>query len=107
MSYSFSVTLNYQTEDIQNLYNTAKFSENGGCGYLLKPEFLRDPSTGYSPIGPCGLDPICYPTWKINIKVISGHNIPKRESGESSNAYVKLRIRGHETDESELNIGLE
>ncbi len=35
------MALNYQTEDKPNLYNRAKFADNGGCGYVLKPEFLR------------------------------------------------------------------
>jgi hypothetical protein len=36
-----SVALNYQTDDLQNLLNRAWFSGNGGCGYILKPEYLR------------------------------------------------------------------
>jgi hypothetical protein len=35
------VALNYQTDDLQNLLNRAWFSGNGGCGYILKPEYLR------------------------------------------------------------------
>jgi hypothetical protein len=41
------VALNYQTEDKQNFLNAARFSDNGGCGYVLKPEFLRDESIRY------------------------------------------------------------
>ena len=40
--YSFSsVALNYQTDDDQNLLNRAMFRGNGGCGYILKPRYLR------------------------------------------------------------------
>ena len=35
------VALNYQTDDRQNMLNTAWFAGNGECGYRLKPEFLR------------------------------------------------------------------
>ena len=35
------MALNYQTDDKQNLLNRALFMGNGGCGYILKPEFLR------------------------------------------------------------------
>ena len=36
---SFSVALNYQTEDPHTFLNRAKFKlDNGGCGYVLKPE---------------------------------------------------------------------
>lgn len=26
-----------------------KFSDNGGCGYILKPEFLRNKETPFTP----------------------------------------------------------
>ena len=55
------VALNYQTEDKQNFINCARFSDNGGCGYILKPDFLRDSSISYSPNSPCGLDTNLYP----------------------------------------------
>ena len=55
------VALNYQTEDKQNFINRARFSDNGGCGYVLKPQFLRDYSISYSPNSPCGLDTNLYP----------------------------------------------
>ena len=38
----YLVALNYQTEDKQNIMNDAKFADNGGCGFILKPDFLRD-----------------------------------------------------------------
>ncbi len=41
ISLDVSVALNYQTDDLQNLLNRAWFSGNGGCGYILKPEYLR------------------------------------------------------------------
>ena len=55
------MALNYQTEDKQNFINRARFSDNGGCGYVLKPQFLRDYSISYSPNSPCGLDTNLYP----------------------------------------------
>jgi hypothetical protein len=36
------VALNYQTDDKHNVINRARFSDNGGCGFVLKPDFLRD-----------------------------------------------------------------
>ena len=71
------VALNYQTQDKQNFFNRARFSDNGACGYILKPEFLRDSSIKYSPIGHCELDPDLYPSWKIYIEIVSGQQIPK------------------------------
>ena len=40
-----SVALNYQTDDTQNLLNRAMFRGNGGCGYRLKPRYLRSVTT--------------------------------------------------------------
>ena len=93
------MTLNYQTNDNQNAYNHARFSDNGGCGYVLKPEFLRDPSIAYLSIGSCGLNKKFYPTLKMNISILSGYFI---KSGEYDNLYVELGIKGHETDNSEF-----
>ena len=102
----FAVALNYQKDDNQNFYNRARFSINGGCGYVLKPDFLRNPSIPYSPMGQdCGLDETSYPPWKIELTIISGHYIPKPDSfrGEIIDPYVKVRIKGHEADEKGIN----
>ena len=47
------IALNWQTEDSYMAMNRGKFAQNGSCGYVLKPEFLREASTSknqlYSP----------------------------------------------------------
>src|ERR1700690_3510648 len=35
------VALNYQTHEQPMMLNEAMFELNGGCGYVLKPEYLR------------------------------------------------------------------
>ncbi len=97
------VALNYQTEDKANHYNRGRFVDNGGCGFVLKPEFLRDvvghPS--YSPVSPCGLSETRFPPWRLELQVLSGQHIPKPEGevrGEVIDPYVKVRIRGHPDD---------
>ncbi|CAH2278585.1 1-phosphatidylinositol 4,5-bisphosphate phosphodiesterase zeta-1, partial [Pelobates cultripes] len=35
--------LNFQTPGIPMDLLVGKFNDNGGCGYILKPEFLRNP----------------------------------------------------------------
>ena len=35
------VALNYQTPDLWMQLERAKFADNGGCGYVLKPDYLR------------------------------------------------------------------
>ncbi|OQR69737.1 1-phosphatidylinositol 4 [Tropilaelaps mercedesae] len=36
------VALNYQTPDRSMFYNVSKFAQNGNCGYVLKPQILRE-----------------------------------------------------------------
>ena len=75
-------------------------SDNAGCGYVLKPDFLRDNSIAYSPNSPSELDVEKYPSWKIKVKIISGQHIPKAEgSDDIIDPYIKLRLRGHPDDE--------
>ncbi len=91
------VALNYQTEDKANLFNRARFLDNGGCGFVLKPNFLRNVEDfEYSPLSPAGL---LTPKWTVKIQVVSGQHIPKPSlSGEVIDPYVKVRIRGHPDD---------
>ena len=37
------VALNYQTSDTHIALNNAFFSQNGGCGFVLKPKVMRQP----------------------------------------------------------------
>jgi hypothetical protein len=39
------VALNYQAEDRPLMLNRAMFRQNGGCGYVLKPQVLRSNQT--------------------------------------------------------------
>ena len=94
------MALNYQTEDEQNIINDAKFSDNGGCGFVLKPAFLRNHSLPYS----ChGLEQLEMKSpWKINIKLLSGHLLnAKTESNDTFNPFVEIKIRGHPADEKD------
>ena len=100
ITFSILVALNYQTEDEQNIINDAKFSDNGGCGFILKPEFLRNHSQPYS----CnGLDQLEMKTaWKIHINLLSGHLLnAKAESNDIFNPFVEMKIRGHPADEKD------
>jgi len=38
----YIVALNYQTTSEAMDLNDGKFRQNGGCGYILKPDILRD-----------------------------------------------------------------
>jgi len=49
--------LNYQTYDLPMQINNAKFMCNGGCGYVLKPRYLRLPSNDGCLAKPTTLEP--------------------------------------------------
>ena len=93
------MALNYQTDDKQNFLNRAKFSDNGGCGYVLKPDFLTEPDPNYTPCSPFILQ--AEKEQRLKITVISGQHIPRPDgslTGEIIDPYVKVRIRGHPDD---------
>lgn len=61
------VALNYQTWGTEMFLNEAQFNQNGRCGYVLKPDFLRPgevvkPSTVQK---------------KLELTILSGQHIPK------------------------------
>ena len=94
------MALNYQTDDKQNFLNRARFSDNGGCGYVLKPEFLNEPDPNYSPCTPFILQ-TTEREKAVRVTVVSGQHIPRpdgRVKGEVIDPYVKVRIRGHPDD---------
>ena len=59
------IALNTQTHDIPNVLNDGLFRHNGGCGYVLKPDYLLYEEFKLSP-------PLV-----INVNVISGQHIPR------------------------------
>ncbi|EPY25808.1 phospholipase C, delta [Angomonas deanei] len=79
------VALNFQTWDEGMVANSGMFSQNGRCGYLLKPPYLREPGSA-KPIG-----------GKLTVRVVCGTQIPKPEmkkKGDIVDPYVKLSING-------------
>ena len=58
------------------MYNRAMFRDNGGCGFVEKPDFLRIPTIPYVPISPCGLSSR-YPPWRVKIAILGGQHLPK------------------------------
>lgn len=46
---SHSVALNFQTAGEGMDLNDGLFSQNGGCGYVLKPCFMRDTEKRFDP----------------------------------------------------------
>ena len=77
------MSLNFQTRDEGLMLYDGWFEDNGGCGYVLKPDFMRSPDTEFGQYLPQPSD------WKrvLTVRVISGYLIPK-EPGDSNSEIV-------------------
>ena len=102
------VALNVQTYDAPLRYNEGKFEQNGRCGYILKPPFLR----GNVPKQPSvhGARVSAYRGCRcyiLRIKVIGGMMIPRpsfTSSGGIVSPFVRLRLDGVPEDESRSDV---
>ncbi|KAK3912705.1 1-phosphatidylinositol 4,5-bisphosphate phosphodiesterase delta-3-A [Frankliniella fusca] len=100
------VALNYQGTGTPVFINEAKFADNGGCGYILKPDFLRLPACAklsYSPVANSAnqLHDLRDRRRLLEIRVLSGQNLPKPEGEGLSDIldpYVEVHIIGHPMD---------
>ncbi|XP_066303079.1 1-phosphatidylinositol 4,5-bisphosphate phosphodiesterase delta-1-like isoform X1 [Branchiostoma lanceolatum] len=92
------VALNYQTPCDQMDLNLGLFRQNGRCGYVLKPEALRDEQTR---LDTSKNIPDKYKK-TLKIKVISGFQLPTPEGegsgGSAVDPYVKVQVYGVPAD---------
>lgn len=91
------VALNYQTEDKTFRLYELFFQENGKCGYILKPQVLRDPAMKECPDifneGPVAAN------YVLHVKVLSAEHLPKAnksdlEQGTIISPFVTLQLIG-------------
>lgn len=86
------VALNYQDPALPLLLNLVKFSDNGGCGYLLKPEYLRNdphyhPSSDRIPPSP-------YVRFSaLHIRILSARQLPSRQEAQLSAPSFKTSAK--------------
>ncbi|NXI18999.1 PLCZ1 phosphodiesterase, partial [Irena cyanogastra] len=92
------VALNFQTPGIQMELQDGKFLDNGGCGYVLKPEFLRDCNTTFTPrnVGAYSRP------MSLSIRLISGHQLPPSSMSKTNKAdpMVEIEIYGVPEDQA-------
>ncbi|XP_065603786.1 1-phosphatidylinositol 4,5-bisphosphate phosphodiesterase delta-3 isoform X2 [Cyrtonyx montezumae] len=84
------VALNFQTPGYEMDLNTGRFLGNGGCGYALKPQFLRSPHGSGSP------RPLV-----LHIRVITAQQLPKLNREKLSSIvdpFVRVEIYGVTAD---------
>ncbi|NWV27386.1 PLCZ1 phosphodiesterase, partial [Origma solitaria] len=82
------VALNFQTPGPQMELQNGKFLDNGGCGYVLKPEFLRDPYTTFTPQNVGGYSK----PMSLSVRLISGHQLPPSRLSKTNKADPRVLI---------------
>ncbi|KFQ29131.1 1-phosphatidylinositol 4,5-bisphosphate phosphodiesterase zeta-1, partial [Merops nubicus] len=92
------VALNFQTPGIQMELQNGKFLDNGGCGYVLKPEFLRNRNSTFTPYN---VGRYSKPM-SLSIRLISGHQLPPSNLSKSNKAdpAVQIEIYGVPEDQT-------
>ncbi|XP_014640786.1 PREDICTED: 1-phosphatidylinositol 4,5-bisphosphate phosphodiesterase delta-4 isoform X3 [Ceratotherium simum simum] len=90
------VAMNVQTAGLEMDICDGLFRQNGGCGYVLKPDFLRDAQSSFDPERP--VSPVTAQT--LLIQVISGQQLPKVKTKEGSivDPLVRVEIFGIRPD---------
>uniref|UniRef100_A0A8D2M9C7 Phosphoinositide phospholipase C n=1 Tax=Zonotrichia albicollis TaxID=44394 RepID=A0A8D2M9C7_ZONAL len=92
------VALNFQTPGPYMELQDGKFLDNGGCGYVLKPAFLRDLNTTFTPrnVGTHSKP------MSLSIRLISGHQLPPSAMSKTNKAdpTVQIEIYGVPEDQA-------
>lgn len=94
------VALNYQANDESMCLQHGFFSDNGGCGYLLKPPCLLATDRSFDP-----KEKVYSRGKRLHLQLISGQHLPKEtttfEQADISDPYVKVCTYGIECDYTE------
>lgn len=88
------VALNYQTPDKPMQINMGKFKENGGCGFILKPDFMFDEK--YNPYDKKSIEKSVKPV-TVMLRVIGARHLSKSGRGTAS-PFVEVEIIGADYD---------
>ncbi|XP_033880279.3 1-phosphatidylinositol 4,5-bisphosphate phosphodiesterase zeta-1-like [Acipenser ruthenus] len=88
------VALNFQSLGEAMDLNRGKFQDNGNCGYVLKPHFMR---VSEKPFDPNAFQPDFKAT-NLLVKVISGYSLPVPRGSKGIDPYVRVEIHGVSAD---------
>ncbi|XP_008056772.1 1-phosphatidylinositol 4,5-bisphosphate phosphodiesterase zeta-1 [Carlito syrichta] len=89
------VALNFQTPGLPMDLQNGKFLDNGSSGYILKPQFLRDVKSNFSPNQVKDTSPIT-----LTIRLISGIQLPIiNSSSNKTNTLVIIEVFGVPNDQ--------
>lgn len=86
------VSLNFQTSDLPMQLNQGKFEYNGGCGYLLKPDFMRRSDKDFDPFADAPVDGVI--AAQCSVKIIAGQFLSDKKVG----TYVEVDMFGLPSD---------
>uniref|UniRef100_UPI00398F6001 1-phosphatidylinositol 4,5-bisphosphate phosphodiesterase zeta-1-like n=1 Tax=Pristiophorus japonicus TaxID=55135 RepID=UPI00398F6001 len=89
------VALNYEVPGLSMDLNRGKFQDNGGCGYVLRPDFMTN-DTKFDPLSSKqNLSPVI-----VVIQIISGQHLPvcRTHSKTSIDACVRVEMYGIPAD---------
>uniref|UniRef100_A0A8C3XZ74 Phosphoinositide phospholipase C n=1 Tax=Catharus ustulatus TaxID=91951 RepID=A0A8C3XZ74_CATUS len=92
------VALNFQTAGMEMDLCDGLFSQNGCCGYVLKPPFMRDKETLFNPN-----DPSTSQKMDLALQVISGQQLPKvanSKEGAIIDPLVRVEVYGVPADQA-------
>ncbi|XP_049638855.1 1-phosphatidylinositol 4,5-bisphosphate phosphodiesterase zeta-1 [Suncus etruscus] len=82
------VALNFQTPGVPMDLQNGRFLDNGGSGYVLKPQFLRDKTSNFDPNKlPSDNNPFI-----LTIRIISGIQLPPSNYSSTNKADVTVII---------------
>jgi len=96
------VALNYQTLGEVMFLNKGKFRDNGGCGWLIKPDILFHPESGYDPNHITNSPPCKVP--RVMIRIISARQLPrsleKSQTKDIISPHISVEIHGANCDKA-------
>lgn len=91
--------LNYQANDESMCLQHGFFSDNGGCGYLLKPSFLLSENSSFDPKGKSHKN-----GKHVQIHIISGQHLPKEKNDiddtDIVDPYIEISTFGIKCDKT-------
>ncbi|CAF0885382.1 unnamed protein product [Adineta ricciae] len=93
------VALNYQNDDDMIALCHGKFLDNGGCGYILKPDYLRHAED--TEFDPWDIGMNFDHSQTVTITIISGQFLPRSnlKSSDIPDPFVRLSTHGMRCDE--------
>ena len=89
------VALNVQTSDVHVATNLGRFRATPNCGFVLKPKKAIFKSIQNLQSAPAKMS--------IQLRVISGQNLPTQNVGEPISPCVDIQIRGHSADDTKVS----